>query len=277
LHFNISQRNIDQEGAQNLASLGNSGNDERCGTNVNGIVDCNASIHNNGCDATVRDDRGLVETVCGINNGLELPDVVVGGVDNNVRPHNAAAVSNVGDGRAIVDNCCDVDEVNRDFVGVSGFPTSVYLRSEFASIEARLDALDQALRAEVASRDARIVALEQALRVEVALRDARIVALKQDLRAEVASRDARIVALEQDLRAEVASRDTRQLGVTQRNNVANAGLSNSGVVCYSNAIFQVLASCNHLTAFFSNSPSQDHERFRLYYAFAQVLHSMVSR
>ncbi len=30
----------------------------------------------------------------------------------------------------------------------------------------------------------------------------------------------------------------------------NAGLSNTGVICYSNAIFQALASCNHLTTFF---------------------------
>jgi hypothetical protein len=36
----------------------------------------------------------------------------------------------------------------------------------------------------------------------------------------------------------------------------NAGLSNTGVICYSNAIFQALASCNHLTMFFDTPPQQ---------------------
>jgi hypothetical protein len=38
----------------------------------------------------------------------------------------------------------------------------------------------------------------------------------------------------------------------------NAGLSNTGVTCYSNAIFQALASCNHLTTFFDTPPQQNH-------------------
>jgi ubiquitin C-terminal hydrolase len=36
----------------------------------------------------------------------------------------------------------------------------------------------------------------------------------------------------------------------------NAGLSNTGVLCYSNAIFQALASCNHLKTFFDTPPQQ---------------------
>jgi ubiquitin C-terminal hydrolase len=57
----------------------------------------------------------------------------------------------------------------------------------------------------------------------------------------------------------------------------NAGLSNTGVICYSNAIIQVLVSCNHLTTFFDTPPQQNYECFVLYYAFSQVLHSMVRR
>ncbi len=34
----------------------------------------------------------------------------------------------------------------------------------------------------------------------------------------------------------------------------HAGLSNTGVICYLNAIFQALASCNHLTTFFDTPP-----------------------
>ncbi len=56
-----------------------------------------------------------------------------------------------------------------------------------------------------------------------------------------------------------------------------AGLSNTGVICYSNAIFQALVSCNHLTTFFDNPPQQNRERFALYCVFSQVLHSMVRR
>jgi hypothetical protein len=49
------------------------------------------------------------------------------------------------------------------------------------------------------------------------------------------------------------------------------------VLCYSNAIFHALASCNHLMMFFDTPPQQNCERFVLYYAFSQVLHLMVRR
>jgi ubiquitin C-terminal hydrolase len=74
---------------------------------------------------------------------------------------------------------------------------------------------------------------------------------------------------------------TQQIMLTQykaiqgNDEMPNAGLSNTGAICYSNAIFQALASCNHLTTFFDTSPQQNCERFVLYYAFSQVLHSMV--
>ena len=76
---------------------------------------------------------------------------------------------------------------------------------------------------------------------------------------------------------------TQQIMLTQyRANQGNdemphAGLSNTGVICYSNAIFQALVSCNHLTWFFDTPPQQNCECFVLYYAFSQVLHLMVRR
>ncbi len=100
-------------------------------------------------------------------------------------------VSDVGDGRAIDNNCRFVDDVNKDVAGVSDIPTIVSPRLEFASRDARIAPLEQAVSLEVLSRDARIFALEQAISLEVASRNERIVALEQ-LRTEVASRDARI-------------------------------------------------------------------------------------
>ncbi len=48
---------------------------------------------------------------------------------------------------------------------------------------------------------------------------------------------------------------------------ANAGLINPGVVCYLNAIFQVIASCIHLTDFLHDPPKDKHQHFNLYYKF----------
>jgi len=53
---------------------------------------------------------------------------------------------------------------------------------------------------------------------------------------------------------------------------ANAGLKNSNVVCYSNAILQCLASCICLSDF---SPSDNHTEFELNHAFACLMNSMV--
>ncbi len=68
---------------------------------------------------------------------------------------------------------------------------------------------------------------------------------------------------------------TRYKANQGNNEMPNAGLSNTGIICYSNAIFQALASCNHLTMFFDTPPQQNCECFVLYYAFSQVLHLMV--
>jgi ubiquitin C-terminal hydrolase len=63
---------------------------------------------------------------------------------------------------------------------------------------------------------------------------------------------------------------------TDSDSHANAGLQNSDVICYSNFILQVIASCTHLTEFFLSPPSKDHQRFTLYYKFANVIHSMIT-
>jgi hypothetical protein len=68
----------------------------------------------------------------------------------------------------------------------------------------------------------------------------------------------------------------RNIHDTDSDSHANAGLQNSDVVCYSNSILQVIASCTHLTEFFLSPPSEDHQCFRLYYEFAKVIHSMIT-
>ena len=57
---------------------------------------------------------------------------------------------------------------------------------------------------------------------------------------------------------------------------AHAGLTNCDMICYSNAIFQGIASCIHVTDFLQTPPNEEHQRFPLYYAFASVMCSMVS-
>jgi ubiquitin C-terminal hydrolase len=84
--------------------------------------------------------------------------------------------------------------------------------------------------------------------------------------------------------AEKESPYYRNFSESQRGNIhdtdsdsnANAGLQNSDIICYSNSIFQVIASCTHLTEFFLSSPSKDHQRFTLYYKFANVIHSRIT-
>ena len=56
---------------------------------------------------------------------------------------------------------------------------------------------------------------------------------------------------------------------------ARAGLNNCGVICYSNAIFQGLASCIHASQLFRGPLSDAHKKFPLYHAFASVMNAMV--
>jgi ubiquitin C-terminal hydrolase len=56
----------------------------------------------------------------------------------------------------------------------------------------------------------------------------------------------------------------------------NAGLVNNNVLCYANAIFQIIASCGCLNESLSNPPSMAHQHFSLYYNFASVISSMIS-
>jgi hypothetical protein len=58
---------------------------------------------------------------------------------------------------------------------------------------------------------------------------------------------------------------------------AHAGLTNCDLICYSNVIFQGLASCLHVSEFLRSPPKEEHRlRFPLYHAFASVMSSMVS-
>ena len=61
----------------------------------------------------------------------------------------------------------------------------------------------------------------------------------------------------------------------QSNMTPHAGLRNTGVICYANAIFQALASFHHLTTLFDEPPPYDSGTFPLNHAFCTVLHSMV--
>jgi hypothetical protein len=58
---------------------------------------------------------------------------------------------------------------------------------------------------------------------------------------------------------------------------AHAGLTNCDLICYSNVIFQGLASCLHVSEFLRSPPKEEHRlRFPLYHTFASVMSSMVS-
>jgi hypothetical protein len=56
----------------------------------------------------------------------------------------------------------------------------------------------------------------------------------------------------------------------------NLGIKINNVICYANAIFQIIASCNHLNEFLLKPPRAEHQRFSLYYEFACVISAMVS-
>ncbi len=69
-----------------------------------------------------------------------------------------------------------------------------------------------------------------------------------------------------------------RLARNESDETANPELSNSGVICYANAIFQALAHFNHLTSLFNNPPPDDkHGAFPLNNAYCTVLHSLVRR
>jgi ubiquitin C-terminal hydrolase len=55
----------------------------------------------------------------------------------------------------------------------------------------------------------------------------------------------------------------------------NAGLVNNNVLCYANAIFQIIASCGCLNESLSNPPNIAHQHFSLYFNFARVISSMI--
>jgi hypothetical protein len=50
---------------------------------------------------------------------------------------------------------------------------------------------------------------------------------------------------------------------------------NNDIVCFANAILQIIASRGHLNEVLSNPPSIEHQHFSLYYNFANVISSMI--
>ena len=72
----------------------------------------------------------------------------------------------------------------------------------------------------------------------------------------------------------------RSFSSSRRSNIratkANAGLVNTAVICYSNAIFQCITSCIHLTDFLQSPSNEEHQHFELYHEFRSVMSSMVS-
>jgi hypothetical protein len=59
---------------------------------------------------------------------------------------------------------------------------------------------------------------------------------------------------------------------------AHAGLINSDVICYSNAIFQNIASCAHSNLckeFLRSQPSEEHQHFKIYYEFKSLISSIL--
>ena len=64
---------------------------------------------------------------------------------------------------------------------------------------------------------------------------------------------------------------------TNSNDTPHAGLKNTGVICYANAIFQALASLHHLTTLFNDPPTYNSGTFPLNHAFCTLLHLMVMR
>jgi ubiquitin C-terminal hydrolase len=56
-----------------------------------------------------------------------------------------------------------------------------------------------------------------------------------------------------------------------------AGLLNNNVICYANAIFQLIANCNNLNKYLLNPPREEHQHFSLYYEFACVISAMISK
>ena len=74
---------------------------------------------------------------------------------------------------------------------------------------------------------------------------------------------------------------SRRSGVSRsegRSDGAHAGLINSDVICYSNAIFQCIACCADLglcEEFLRSQPSEEHQHFKLYYEFKSLISSIL--
>ncbi len=239
-------------------------------------------------------DAGVTRERCAVEGVVNVQGSYSTLTQSNVRPQVEPAIDNGDDGLTMYDNQVSV-------------PSVAYV----TALERRINVLEQSMR-QVASREATHQDLEQRVKdleqmaQELMRRPVSTVHMSDGQRSTMGSSydwgfsctmddNHRNVAPNPDqgnnnnpmmistgegqLRNRTAR--TQQIMLTRykanqgNDEIPHAGLSNTGVVCYSNAIFQALASCNHLTTFFNTPPQQNHECFILYYMFSQVLHSMV--
>jgi hypothetical protein len=239
-------------------------------------------------------DAGVARKRCAAEGVVNVQGLYSTLTQFNVQPQVEPAIDNGDDGLAIYDDQVSV-------------PSVAYI----AALERRINVLEQSMR-QVASREASHQDLEQKVKdleqmvQELMRRPVSTVHMSDGQRSTMGSSydwgfsctmddDHRNIAPNQgnnnnpmmistgegQLRNRTAR--TQQIMLTRcktnqgNDEMPNAGLSNTGIICYSNAIFQALVSCNHLTTFFDTPPQQNCERFVLYYVFSQVLHSMVMR
>ncbi len=237
-------------------------------------------------------DAGVGRKRCAAEEGVNVQRLYSTLTRSNVWPQVEPAIDNGDDGLSIYDNRVSV-------------PSVAYV----TALKRRINVLEQSMR-QVASREAshqdlerRVKDLEQMVQ-ELMRRLVSTVHMSDGQRSTMGSSynwgfsctmddDHRNVAPNQgnnnnpmvittgegQLRNRTAR--TQQIMLTRykanqgNDEMPHAGLSNTGIICYSNAIFQALASCNHLKTFFDTPLQQNCERFVLYYAFSQVLHLMV--
>ncbi len=81
------------------------------------------------------------------------------------------------------------------------------------------------------------------------------------------------------IRKEIKKRRCRQKKVKktiEQRIAAHAGLRNSALMGYSNAIIQCIASCSYLTDFLQCPPNEEYEHFQLNFEFTSAINSLVS-
>jgi hypothetical protein len=91
------------------------------------------------------------------------------------------------------------------------------------------------------------------------------------------TRQKRKRLLETETECTTSKKIIRNNSDQRRITLGNAGLQNQNVICYSNAIFQAIASCNHHTTLFQNFPTDNQRCFKLNYEFITLINSMTTQ